>query len=179
MMDQMNFSGSRLAMAIDQHVGERIRERRTMLGFTQEQLADALQISYQQIQKYETGANRVSAGRLYQIAKRLDVDVSTFFEGAGRFEPADANGSNGSNRTIIDLVRHFQTIEDPAVRQQIVSLVKTLANGAAANGTDDTGANANGASLDADNDVVEAPNLTNGARNGSAQDVRQTSSVSE
>ena len=70
----------KVAKRVDDHVGERIRERRTMMGLTQEHLAKALDISYQQVQKYETGANRVSAGRLFEIAKRLEVDVAYFFE---------------------------------------------------------------------------------------------------
>ena len=66
---------------IDQHVGERIRLLRTERGLTQEQLAAALEISYQQVQKYETGANRISAGRIYEIARKLAVDVGWFFDG--------------------------------------------------------------------------------------------------
>ena len=65
----------------DFHVGERIRERRAGLGLTQEDLGGTLQISYQQIQKYETGANRISAGRLFEIASALDVGISYFFDG--------------------------------------------------------------------------------------------------
>ena len=65
---------------IDDHVGRQIRKRRNLLGLTQEQLADALGISYQQVQKYETAANRVSAGRLYEIAAKLDSDIGFFFE---------------------------------------------------------------------------------------------------
>ncbi|HIF09166.1 MAG TPA: XRE family transcriptional regulator, partial [Sneathiellales bacterium] len=65
-----------MAKRVDEHVGERIRHLRTTLGLTQEQLSSALGISYQQIQKYETGANRVSAGRLYEIAMELDVEPS-------------------------------------------------------------------------------------------------------
>lgn len=72
---------SRISCRVDDHVGARIRLRRTLLGMTQEQLAVALSISYQQIQKYETGANRVSAGRLFEIGQRLGVNVSFFFEG--------------------------------------------------------------------------------------------------
>ena len=71
---------SDLAKKIDDHVGRQIRKRRNLLGLTQEQLADALGISYQQVQKYETAANRVSAGRLYEIAAKLDSDIGFFFE---------------------------------------------------------------------------------------------------
>ncbi len=150
-MDQLSFSGGRLAVVVDQHVGERIRQRRTLLGFTQEQLAEALQISYQQIQKYETGANRVSAGRLYQIARRLDVDVSHFFSGLdalGHSEEAPRQGS--SSRAVIDLVRHFQQIDDQGVRAAVLSLVKNLSSAGReeARSTED----ANGQAADAGRD---------------------------
>ena len=75
---------------IDQHVGERIRLRRTERGLTQEQLAEALDVSYQQVQKYETGANRISAGRIYQISRKLDVSVGYFFEGLDGNEESPA-----------------------------------------------------------------------------------------
>lgn len=118
------------AAHIDQHVGDRIRRRRTMLGFTQEQLGAALQISYQQIQKYETGSNRISAGRLYQIANRLDVPIGYFFEGLESHAiAASSNGngaSNGGARTTIELVRSFNAIPNTAVRAAVTSLVKSL-----------------------------------------------------
>jgi transcriptional regulator with XRE-family HTH domain len=116
------------AAHIDQHVGERIRRRRTMLGFTQEQLGAALQISYQQIQKYETGSNRISAGRLYQIANRLDVQIGYFFEGLESHAiAASSNGlGNGGARTTIELVRSFNAIPNTAVRAAVTSLVKSL-----------------------------------------------------
>lgn len=122
------------AAHIDQYVGERIRRRRTMLGFTQEQLGAALQISYQQIQKYETGSNRISAGRLYQIANRLDVQIGYFFEGLEQVAIAASshgagNGqsvNNGGARTTIELVRSFNAIPNTAVRAAVSSLVKSL-----------------------------------------------------
>ncbi len=132
-MDDMSFRGSGVAMVVDRHVGERIRERRTLLGFTQEQLADALDISYQQVQKYETGANRVSAGRLFQIAKRLDVPVAYFFDGIDA-AGGDRDGQPvGSSRAIIDLVRSFQQIHDDGVRGAMLNLMKNLSG---ANGQD-------------------------------------------
>lgn len=114
----------RSAKRVDEHVGERIRQRRTMLGLTQDQVATALNISYQQVQKYETGANRVSAGRLYEIAQCLETDVSHFFDGledAPRQTP-----HSGRNRATIDLVRNFHAIPDPDVRNAVSSLVKSL-----------------------------------------------------
>jgi transcriptional regulator with XRE-family HTH domain len=124
--------GSRQAAKIDRHVGERIRRRRTVLGYTQEQLADSLSISYQQVQKYETGTNRVSAGRLFQIANRLEVQVSFFFEGISEVN-ADAGvgevvPANAGNRATIELVRNFNGIPDPTIRSAVAGLVKILAD---------------------------------------------------
>ena len=94
---------------IDRHVGERIRHRRTELGLTQEQLGEALGVSYQQIQKYETGANRISAGRLYEIARRLGVDISDFFDGLDDRDvvagEVTALEHGGRQRSAIELVR--------------------------------------------------------------------------
>jgi transcriptional regulator with XRE-family HTH domain len=118
--------GARLAKHVDEHVGERIRQRRTMLGYTQEQLAAALDISYQQVQKYETGANRVSAGRLFEVASYLGVDVGFFFDG---LEPEGRHGPmphGGRNRQTLDLVRNFTQIEDTEVRNAVSGLVKVL-----------------------------------------------------
>ncbi|MBO0334214.1 helix-turn-helix domain-containing protein [Sneathiella sp. CAU 1612] len=117
----------KVAKRVDDHVGERIRERRTMMGLTQEHLAKALDISYQQVQKYETGANRVSAGRLYEIAKRLEVDVAYFFE---NLEPSTTSiplEHGGKNRSTIELVRNYSEIDEPAVRSAVSGLIKSLA----------------------------------------------------
>ena len=113
---------------IDQHVGERIRARRAELGLTQEQLADALNVSYQQIQKYETGANRISAGRIFELARKLRVDVRYFFEGLPLDVPAEqvALEHGGRQRSAIELVRKFAQIEDPQVRSAIAALVKAI-----------------------------------------------------
>ena len=72
---------ARRSSEVDDHVGMRVRERRRELGMSQSDVADALRISFQQIQKYEIGTNRVAAGRLWDMAKALDVDVPYFFEG--------------------------------------------------------------------------------------------------
>ncbi|MAZ01979.1 MAG: DNA-binding protein [Sneathiella sp.] len=117
----------KVAKRVDDHVGERIRERRTMMGLTQEHLAKALDISYQQVQKYETGANRVSAGRLFEIAKRLEVDVAYFFE---NLEPSTTSiplEHGGKNRSTIELVRNYSEIDEPAVRSAVSGLIKSLA----------------------------------------------------
>ncbi len=116
-----------IAKRVDEHVGERIRERRTMMGLTQENLANALQISYQQVQKYETGANRISAGRLYEMAQRLEVEVSFFFEGLEPTSQREPMEHGGKNRSVIELVHNFSEITDPDLRASINGLVKSIA----------------------------------------------------
>jgi transcriptional regulator with XRE-family HTH domain len=112
---------------IDQHVGERIRLRRTELGLTQDQLAQALEVSYQQIQKYETGANRISAGRAYEIARKLGVDIIYLFEGlAPETDHVGSVEHGGRQRSAIELVRQFAQIRDPEVRAAVGGLVKTI-----------------------------------------------------
>ena len=114
---------------IDQHVGERIRLRRAELGLTQEQLAEALDVSYQQIQKYETGANRISASRIFEMARKLEVDLGYFFEGLPP-EAAPAPDRplehGGRQRSAIELVRKFAQIDDPQIRAAIAGLVKAI-----------------------------------------------------
>ena len=117
---------SRLSRRVDDHVGSRIRLRRTLLGMTQEQLAGALGISYQQIQKYETGANRVSAGRLFEMGQRMDVDVGYFFEGLDASSGTQELPHGGRNRIAIDLVRNFLEIANEDQRSALANLVKTL-----------------------------------------------------
>ena len=118
------------ARQVDAYVGERIRTRRTELGLTQDDLASALEISYQQVQKYETGANRVSAGRLFQIALKLDIGVAHFFEGA---EQATGSGADvkpmahgGTGRSTIQIARNFSEISDANVRAAINGLIKSI-----------------------------------------------------
>jgi transcriptional regulator with XRE-family HTH domain len=124
---------SRISCRVDDHVGARIRFRRTLLGMTQEQLATALTISYQQVQKYETGANRVSAGRLFEIGQRLGVPVAYFFEGLDPSIVPEGLPHGGRNRIAIDLVRNFLEIADEDQRAALANLVKTLkGNGHAA-----------------------------------------------
>ena len=112
------------ANQVDRQVGERMRRRRILLGLTQDQVADALGISYQQIQKYETGANRISAGRLAQIAEVLEVLPGWFF---GAAEAGDEPGS--SSRAVIELVRNFSRIEDDRVRSHLMALMRALSGG--------------------------------------------------
>lgn len=121
----MKKSGIRDAGDVDRQVGERMRRRRILLGLTQDQLAEALGLSYQQIQKYETGANRISVGRLAQIADILEVTPGWFFGTHG--EP---DGPAGSSRAVIELVRSFSRIEDERVRTQVTALLRALAGSA-------------------------------------------------
>ncbi len=115
-----------LAKRVDKHVGKCIRERRALVGLTQQVVAEALEISYQQIQKYETGANRISAGRLYEIAGRLEVDVAYFFEGMDPTSEHAPMEHGGRERSTINLVRDFYGISDPVIRSAVNGLVKTL-----------------------------------------------------
>ncbi|TNE58558.1 MAG: XRE family transcriptional regulator [Alphaproteobacteria bacterium] len=118
--------GSKIARLADEKVGSNIRLRRTMLGLTQEQLAQALNISYQQVQKYETGANRISAGRLYEIAKFLNVEIGSFFDGLQPTAESQPLPHGGRNRPTIELVKNFSEIQDAAVRGAVSNLVRTL-----------------------------------------------------
>jgi transcriptional regulator with XRE-family HTH domain len=111
---------------VDGHVGERIRVRRTEMGLTQEQLAGVVGISYQQIQKYETGANRVSAGRLFEIGKAVGVGVDYFFEGCELSAPELTLPHGGRNRAAIELVRNFLELEDDTLRNAVATLLRAL-----------------------------------------------------
>jgi transcriptional regulator with XRE-family HTH domain len=123
---------------IDVHVGSRIRLRRTMLGMSQEKLGEALGITFQQIQKYEKGTNRVGASRLQNISGILNVPVSFFFEDAPGDQTVGASGmaeASSSNYVVdflsssegLQLNRAFVKISDPKVRRKLVDLVKALA----------------------------------------------------
>ena len=118
---------------VDVHVGKRIRHRRWLVGMTQQQLAERVGIKFQQIQKYETGANRVSASRLWDIADALDVEVSFFFEGleaesSGREDtpegvPADLLG----DKEALDLVRSYYAIPENQ-RRRLFDLARVLSD---------------------------------------------------
>ena len=120
-----------LAKRVDDHVGQQIRKRRNLLGMTQEELARALKISYQQVQKYETGANRVSAGRLYEISEKLGIEVSYFFEDASDATPIERE-HGGKTRSTVDLVRSFDEIKSSGLRSALVGLIRELARASAA-----------------------------------------------
>lgn len=122
---------------IDIHVGSRVRLRRMMLGMSQEKLGEQLGITFQQIQKYEKGTNRIGASRLQHIAAVLNVPVSFFFEDAPGPQP-DANGFSDSSSSsyVVDFLssseglqlnKAFVRIKDAKVRKRVVDLVKSLA----------------------------------------------------
>jgi len=123
---------------IDIHVGSRVRLRRTMLGQSQEKLGNALGITFQQIQKYEKGANRIGASRLQQIANVLTVPVAFFFEDAPSGTQSVTGMAEGNSTTYVvdflssseglQLNRAFVKISDPKVRRKIVDLVKSLSD---------------------------------------------------
>jgi transcriptional regulator with XRE-family HTH domain len=140
------------ASPIDVHVGSRIRLRRTLMGMSQERLGESLGLTFQQVQKYERGANRVGASRLFDLSRVLDVPISFFFDDMPP-SPGDGNGSQsaalagrraygfaasqegfGANtddamnrRETLDLVRAYYRITDAGVRKRVFDLIKSLA----------------------------------------------------
>jgi len=127
---------------VDVHVGSRVRLRRTLLGLSQEKLADAIGLTFQQVQKYERGANRIGASRLYELSRVLDVPVSFFFDDmtsdvagrssrdGGMSESAQAPFETDAlaKRETLELVRAYYRIIDPHVRKKVADLVKTMAS---------------------------------------------------
>ncbi len=131
---------------VDIYVGRRLRSRRTMLGMSQENLGEAVGVTFQQIQKYERGLNRIGSSRLYEFSRILNVPVSYFFD--EMFDEANspaipqkqaymADREGGfeyeklGNKEVLTLVRSYYEIEDPLVRKRILSLVKSLGPSAA------------------------------------------------
>jgi len=126
--------------AIDVHVGSRVRLRRTLLGMSQEKLGEAIGLTFQQVQKYERGTNRIGASRLYDLARVLDVPVSFFFDDA---PPGDEPGPPAvlredavpfeadpmTKRETLELVRAYYRIRDPLVRKRLFELTKAIAQG--------------------------------------------------
>ena len=130
--------------AVDIHVGQRLRQRRWMLGLTQQQLAERVGIRFQQIQKYETGENRMSASRLWDIAAALNVPIAHFYDGLGGPAVPDGEGSGDDadadgaatpdesgllqDRETIQLVRAFYAMPR-AQRQHLFDLARVLSHG--------------------------------------------------
>lgn len=114
---------------VDVHVGKRIRHRRWMVGMTQQQLADSVGIKFQQIQKYETGMNRVSASRLWDIARTLGVAIGFFFEGLENDDKAVLETDLLANKEAMDLVRAYYAIPE-AQRKRLFDLAQVLSDAA-------------------------------------------------
>jgi transcriptional regulator with XRE-family HTH domain len=123
---------------VDLHVGGRVRLRRKLIGVSQEQLADALGLTFQQVQKYERGSNRVSASKLYAIARTLGVPIAFFFDGLA--DPMDGDQGDetqhASERKVMDflgtsegleLAKLFPQIRRGLVRRQVLDLVRAMA----------------------------------------------------
>jgi transcriptional regulator with XRE-family HTH domain len=139
---ELEEKGSRRANPIDVHVGSRVRLRRMLLGMSQEKLAERLGLTFQQVQKYEKGVNRIGASRLFDLSHVLGVPVQFFYEDA----PISAAGESGAgaagfaersaerevvnflnSREGIELTKAFVRISDPKVRRSILELVRALA----------------------------------------------------
>ena len=126
------------ANPVDIHVGKRVRVRRTILGMSQETLADALGITFQQVQKYEKGINRVSASRLYEIAQVLGTPTNFFYDEYGAAEGAQSYGfaedesgfeaEDLKSRESMALLKAYYKISDSKVRKKALELIKSLAD---------------------------------------------------
>jgi len=145
-LDELASKGDRehRARPIDAHVGARVRLRRTLLGMSQEKLGDALGLTFQQVQKYERGVNRIGASRLFDLARLLDVPIGFFFDdlppemggnSAVRSGPAYFGFSEAqvgldsdqmNKRETLELVRAYYRITDPAIRKRVFDLIKSL-----------------------------------------------------
>ncbi len=130
---------------VDVHVGTRVRLRRTLMGFSQEKLGESIGLTFQQVQKYERGANRIGASRLFDLSRVLDVPVSFFYDdmpeevrdlsplaiahGASGLadEPASFEHDPLSRRETLELVRAYYSIPDPQIRKRVYELAKALA----------------------------------------------------
>jgi transcriptional regulator with XRE-family HTH domain len=123
---------------IDIHVGARVRLRRMILGLSQESLGKSLGLTFQQVQKYEKGVNRVGASRLFQLSNLLDVPVQFFYDdydvktGSRSFGMAEPDIGDAFMKFVnspegVQLCRHFSAIEDPQVKKRVLDLVKSIA----------------------------------------------------
>ena len=126
---------------VDIHVRARVRLRRTLLGMSQEKLGKALGLTFQQVQKYERGANRIGSSRLFQLSKILDVSVSFFFDEMTTDTTKKADGMAEGNKQVfevdklsrretLELVRAYYKITDPSVRKKIFEMVKAVGSSA-------------------------------------------------
>jgi len=111
--------------AIDDHVGGRIRERRIMLGLTQQQLAEMIGVTYQQAHKYERGINRVSAGRLFEVARALSAPITYFYEGIGE---EGTRQIMPHRRMLLELARNFAEIRNEKHQEAVSQIARALAS---------------------------------------------------
>ena len=133
-----------MAHAVDIHVGTRLKQRRVAMGMSQGELAEAVGITFQQVQKYERGANRMSASRLYEFANVLQTSVSHFFEGLEHHKSQTAKVAAGGfaedaatfehealsgSRESLEFIRSFQRIRDPKQRKALSTFVRSIADG--------------------------------------------------
>lgn len=128
------------AGSLDEHIGTRLRQRRALMGMTQEKLAEAVGITFQQVQKYENGANRISAGRLFEFSNILDVPVDYFYDGAKGGKKAAAGFSEPGQsafegpedimqrKETLELIRVYYSIQSPKLRKDLFNLVKSMAD---------------------------------------------------
>jgi transcriptional regulator with XRE-family HTH domain len=125
---------------VDVHVGRRLRLKRTILGMSQESVGKEIGVTFQQIQKYERGINRMGASRLYDFAKALGVPIAYFFEGFGDYAAQDGTSfalnepdaagfehEKVNSRETIEVMRAYYRIKNPAIRKRIVELIKAMA----------------------------------------------------
>ena len=141
--DRDSNRGEGVPNPIDVHVGGRVKLRRTLLGMSQEKLGEAIGLTFQQIQKYERGSNRIGASRLFDLSRVLDVPVGFFFDdmsedvaaaspgqvrGKAEIEPTN-EPSPMARRETLELVRAYYKIQDPQVRKRLFEMVKALGLG--------------------------------------------------
>ena len=129
----MNHQEIKERSTVDAFIGARVRQRRSELGISQSKLGEQLGITFQQVQKYENGKNRISASSLYRISRILGVDISYFVEGYGNGD-GDALKDTADvcysiqNREVASLVRNFSSISEPELKKRISSLVKAVSS---------------------------------------------------
>jgi transcriptional regulator with XRE-family HTH domain len=129
-------SDERSPNQVDQHIGARMRLRRLMMNISQERLAELLGLTFQQVQKYEKGVNRVAASRLWDIAKALEVPVSYFFEGLNGTQHGRGVAEGATDAPVFDLIASpdgaqlaaaYATIDSPRIRRGLLELMRALA----------------------------------------------------
>lgn len=130
-------SGGRQPLALDRRLGARVRARRLAIGMSQERLAEMIGLTFQQVQKYEKGVNRIAASRLFDISVALDLPIAAFFEDATtRTQGPSTTGSNALERALaikgsLELVTLYASLKNASVRQRVLALVRAMSEGGA------------------------------------------------